>query len=579
MKIPADSRSLIPDARLLLDAHVVLGAAVLFLIVAIGGIDYDWGIVRLRLHAPSRPILVLLLASTARALIAWRSHGMTNLAGRLSTYAATRGLAALLAATVAVYAHYHVQVCGGLDSYGYVSASSLLASGTLKQAQPLAPLLPFKDAAKAAAPLGYVVGPDGQSQVPRFPLGLPAVMALLRIFGPKGPFFVPLLMGLATLVFAGLLGGEAGMPASSLFAAAIVAADPIFVDYLLQPMSDVPAVCWLTAAVWLRLERPRRWIAAGICGGMAILTRPALIVAVLGLLVVSVSFQPSARSRLRDTAWFGLTLAAFVIVQLIINASLYGSIRSSGYGSAADLFELSYAKFAANLFNFGRWLTYSHTPLVWLIWPVGLGVLWRRLWAWQVSAVALAAALPYFFYGVYNDWESTRFLLPGLVLVLILAARALSAVLAKLSSAPNAPSHLSALVFVVVGFICLAASHRFLTREGVYDYGRLEAKYELVGDWFQRHTSERTVVLSALHSGSIRLYGPRQTIRWDEIPPGMLAPTLRSLEGHGYEPYLALDLPSEPPLFADRFRSELGGLEIKPVARVRVVNIYRLEVQ
>ena len=39
------------------------------------------------------------------------------------------------------------------------------------------------------------------------------------------------------------------------------------------------------------------------------------------------------------------------------------------------------------------------------------------------------------------------------------------------------------------------------------------------------------------------------------------------------DPYLALDEPSEPPLFAERF----GGLprSAEPVARVRVVNIYR----
>jgi hypothetical protein len=124
-----------------------------------------------------------------------------------------------------------------------------------------------------------------------------------------------------------------------------------------------------------------------------------------------------------------------------------------------------------------------------------------------------------------------------------------------------------------VALICATASHRFLEREGIYRLPTLEAKYALVGEWFKRNTSERVVVLAGLHSGSIRLYGDRATIRWDEIPEMSLAPTLRSLISAGYEPYLALDLPSEPPLFEKRPLAQPISLE--QVARVRVVNIYK----
>jgi hypothetical protein len=113
-----------------------------------------------------------------------------------------------------------------------------------------------------------------------------------------------------------------------------------------------------------------------------------------------------------------------------------------------------------------------------------------------------------------------------------------------------------------------------LDREGIYRLPTLEAKYELVGEWFKRNTSERVVVLSGLHSGSIRLYGDRATIRWDQIPEYSLSATLRSLISAGYEPYLALDLPSEPPLFEKRFLTQ--SLNMEQMARVRVVNIYKL---
>ena len=37
---------------------------------------------------------------------------------------------------------------------------------------------------------------------------------------------------------------------SGLFAAVLVAVDPLFAAYAIQPMSDVPATCWLLAALW-----------------------------------------------------------------------------------------------------------------------------------------------------------------------------------------------------------------------------------------------------------------------------------------------------------------------------------------
>jgi len=220
----------------------------------------------------------------------------------------------------------------------------------------------------------------------------------------------------------------------------------------------------------------------------------------------------------------------------------------------------------ANVSNFGKWLTYSHTPLFWLLWPGALFVLRHDRWARQLSAVGAAAAAPYLFYIVFDDWESPRFLLPSIALITILSVRAASGAMRALGA-------LGALGAVVIAFACATASHRFLEREGIYRLATLEAKYALVGEWFKRNTSERVVVLAGLHSGSIRLYGERVTIRWDQIPEQSLTATLRSLIAAGYEPYLALDLPTEPPLFEKRFITQ--PIHAEQIARVRVVNIYK----
>jgi hypothetical protein len=348
-----------------------------------------------------------------------------------------------------------------------------------------------------------------------------------------------------------------------LLSAGLLAFDPIFAMYAIQPMSDVTATFWLIAAVWIGLRKPGSGsvtdgLAAGVCAGMAVLTRPALAPAAITLVAVTADFRP------RFMAFAG-TVLAFISAQAALNVALYGSPTSSGYGTTSHMFELSRARFGQNVWNFGKWLTYSHTPLFWLLWPGALFVLRARRWAWQISAVAAAAAAPYLFYIIFDDWQSPRFILPAISLVLMLSAIALGQVLPDWKLRP--------LVLAGIAVACAVSSHRFLEREGIAQLATLEAKYPLVGEWFRKNTSERVVVLAGLHSGPIRFYGDRQTIRWDQIPERALSATVASLIAQGYEPYLALDAPSEPLLFAERF----GGLPInaQPVARVRVVTLYK----
>jgi hypothetical protein len=563
--------------RKLLDAAIVLLAAVLLLIIALGGIDYDWGILRIRLHSLSRPLLLLCAALGLRA---W-------LAAVDASYIATRGMLALLLAAAAIYATYQVRVCGGLDSYGYVSTSALIAEGRLTQPQPLAAYLPFDSASSAVAPLGYVAGPGGHTEVPRFSLGLPILMAGFRIFGPMGPFYVPLLMAYVTMVLAFLIANDAlnaGRTVSCamvfpLLAAVLVAVDPLMVDYGMQPMSDIPAACWLLAAVWLRgivhrpssiVHRPSsivsdgRWtsVLAGVCAGMALLTRSALLPAVVAVGLVWLD-RP-----VKETIRYAATLLVFVVLQMAINMTLYGGAFKSGYGPASYMFELSSNRLGANLANFGKWLTFSHTFVIWLLWPASMLILRNRKWAWQISAVAAAAAAPYLFYLVFDDWESSRFVLPAILLVLILAATALGELLARFRS-PLVPTF--ALVLAVV---CAAASHRFLQRQDVYRLWDFEAKYALVGEWIDLHLPPKAVVFAGQHSGSIRYYGHRQTIRWDQIPEDKMSATLHNLQAAGYEPYLALDVASEPPRFESRFRQD-PAVRTEQIGRIRVVNFYR----
>jgi hypothetical protein len=356
-----------------------------------------------------------------------------------------------------------------------------------------------------------------------------------------------------------------------LLAAVLVAVDPLMVHYGMQPMSDVPAACWLLAAVWFGgIVQRRSTFLSGVCAGMAFLTRPALLPAAVAIGVVTLD-RP-----LKDSIRYAGVLFAFIVLQMAINVVLYGSMRTSGYGPASYMFELSAARLLANVVNFGKWLTYSHTFLIWLVWPLSMWVLRKRKWAWQLSAVGAAAGVPYLFYLVFDDWEAGRFVLPSILLVLILAAAALGELFAP-SNAPFVPAWRRALIPIgtlAVAFACAAASHLYLQRQDVYRLRDVEAKYPLAGEWIDAHLPPRAVVFAGQHSGSIRYYGHRQTIRWDQMPPDKMSVSLHNLAAAGYEPYLALDVASEPPLFSERFRQD-SAVRVEQIGRVRVVNFYR----
>jgi len=297
---------------------------------------------------------------------------------------------------------------------------------------------------------------------------------------------------------------------------------------------------------------------------MTVLTRPVLLPAVVVFLLVSTD-----RRRLPFALTRAATVLAFLLLQVWLNVTLYGTATMSGYGSASHMFDLSAPRLAANLSNFWKWSMYSGTALLWLAWPASLAVLRHERKAWELSAIGAAAAAPYLFYLVFDNWDALRFLLPTIVLALILCARALARVFSMTRSVqPWRPVATFGLALV-----CAFTSRQFLQREGIGQNQSMEAKYPLVGEWFRNNTSDRAVVLSSLHSGAIRMYGERQTIRWDYIPANALNQTVERLVDSGYEPYLALDLPSEPPLFEERFGSE--SVSAEPVARVRVVNIYK----
>src|SRR4029079_19639297 len=156
----------------------------------------------------------------------------------------------------------------------YISQSQLWAEGRLIAADPLAPLA--KDLGVAVAPLGYPLSLTGEGLVSTYPPGLPLVMAFAqRLAGREAVYAVVPLFGGLTVWMTYLIGVRVADGRTGLVAALVVTFSPLFMFHTFEPMSDIPATAWWTAA-WAMALAPGRWSAfgAGVSVAAAVLTRP-----------------------------------------------------------------------------------------------------------------------------------------------------------------------------------------------------------------------------------------------------------------------------------------------------------------
>jgi hypothetical protein len=502
----------------------------------------------------TRPAALLAILGLCRAGALWRARGTSGLLQRGCDQLGRAGLATIVMLMGALGLRALVDACGGLDSHGYVSTAHALLSGHLVVPQPIAAWLPLERPMESLAPLGWVPAVDGRAIVPRFPLGLPLVMAAFEaVAGRGGPFYVAPVLAAATVALVFVLARRAGGARAAGLAAALVAAHPLFFTYAIQPMSDVPATFWVVLAVALLYRDRQLPVLAGLAAGMAILTRPPLALAALVL-------APFSANRAR----FAAGVLPFVGLFLATNTVLYGRPLSSGYGASADLFALHIVP--RNMAVYGKWLLIVNTPLLIALLAAAVRFVDRRFFILCVAVFA-AVSLPYLFYVFEaDDWEMLRFLLPGLVLLLTLAAIAAAALAERYLPAPAVPIAVLALAAGVA-----AVSYGFLRDRNVFRLYLAESKYPAVASWIEQNSPPDAIVLAALHSGSVRHYSGRTTLRWDQIPPERLAPTISAAAARNRAAFLVLDGDTERAEFTRRFGGN-PGVDIAFVDRVQ--NVY-----
>ena len=460
------------------------------------------------------------------------------------------------------------------DQYGYVSQAQLWLKGSLITPQPLAAVAPWPNPEWTLSPLGYRPGPQPATIVPTYAAGLPLIMAgLSAIFGEFGAFLAVPLLGSVAIFTAFVLGRRFAGPMCGLMSAALLLTSPIFLFQLKEPMSDVPVTAWwLLAVVLIARSTPAAVFGAGLAGTAAILTRPNLVPLAALLWIVILSYPADRfRTRFRNAMLFASGIIPGCLAVGLLNRFLYGSPLASGYGSVPAMF--SAAHFWPNLTRFAQWLIESETPFI-LLAPVALFLALRRSGdqpgegadlprnakrlAYLFVGFSLTLYACYAFYLPFDNWTFLRFLLPAIPLLLILC----SAAVLHLSARRASPLTNS---IVAAGFLLLIAWRWDAT--GLRPREATDRRWAVMGEFVRDELPQNAIVVSLLHSGSVRYYSGRLTLRWDWLPAEWLERSLTFLTARGYHPYLLIE-EWDRSEFIDRFSgaTKLGSLDWPPVA-------------
>ena len=465
---------------------------------------------------------------------------------------------------------------GGADSFGYLNQAYDWASGELPRAHRIPLELPFEESDVMQIPLGYRNGPEPHTMVPVYAPGLPLIMAVFLLAGACGPFFVVPLSAIAFTWFTYRLGDRAGGRVVGLVAAVLLVTSPTVLYQTLWPMSDVPAGAAWTAALWLSLYDSRRRVAAaGAATALGLLIRPNLSLVVL-VPLAQVLLAARGRERVVRGALFSLLPGLVVVGIAFLNTLWYGAPQNSGYGAAAEIYHAS--NIWPNIWLNAGWLRESETvgvliALLALVPFVARGTEARviRLCA----ALFLATCAAYAMYMQFGVWWYLRFLLPAGGALAVMAAAGL------VSIARASPRPFGQLAFVVLLCVAVSARLAFAADKGAFGRWRAgERRYVDIGEFIAGNLPRNAALFSSQHSGSLRFYTGRHTLRIDWVKPEFARDVVPALERAGYHPYLVID-GFEAPKVREQFglaanaplpwpirarMSKLGGLTVFDMA-------------
>ncbi len=382
-----------------------------------------------------------------------------------------------------------------------------------------------------------------------------------RVAGRGAAFWIVPLAGAVLVLTTYGLGRRLGDPLAGLIGAWLVATSPVVLLLLMQPMTDVPvAAAWSTAWFFLLGSSWRSAAAAGLATALAILIRPNLVplAAILGAWYLLRRPRAGASRfgvpALGAFAWYTGMAAIGAVATAAINRRLYGSPFVSGYGDLAALF--GWAHVLPNLRSYTAWLVEAQTPLA-LAGVLAVAAPLRRFWPGVADRrILLISGLfvlvlwaQYVAYLEFDDWSYLRFLLPCWPILMI----GMGGVALAIARGHGSPGR----VLAVAGLLlCLGVyEYRLAGRSGAFTLWRVDRAPVLVARRVRDLTEPNAVVFSMFHSGSLRYYGGRMTLRFDLLDQAWLDRSVAWLSARGAHPYLLVN-DWEIPQFLARFPAQ-----------------------
>ena len=568
-------------ARIFAVVAVIAGAWAAFTAWTGGGV-WQIGSVVVTSRTPWRPLILAILATAASLWLAgaaWR-QAMTDRtvrwgaaarataagAGRLVPSASI--LALVLAGGVAASGWaYGSKTASGPDSFAYVSQAALWRTGRLDIPIPLASRAPWPDAATTFAPFGYRASVDGRAIVPITAPGVPMMMAALQALAGHCAAFLVTPLSAALLVWITfVIGRQIHSTVVGLAAAWLVATSPAFLFMLMWPMTDIAAAAAAAAMTTGLLRggiRPVMW--AGVAAAAGILIRPNFVVVAAAagawLVIDALVEGPDRRTRLARVGVFSLLIVPGIAVTAWLNTRWFGSALSSGYGTTGEL--LSVDRVLINASRYTSWIVEtSPLALAGLVaLTVPISAIWGGRAGWRAPLLfvftAAATTSIYLVYQSFTDWWYLRFLLPAWPALWLGAA----VLLVGATTRWRAAFGLGILITLVTGVAGIQLSRE----RGIVGLG--EERYVSVANLVAASTEPNAVILTWQHSGTVRYYGGRETVRFDLLDAAWLDRTIAWLQARGRHPYVLVE-DWELPLFRERFAAAntAGRLDFQPAA-------------
>jgi len=237
--------------------------------------------------------------------------------------------------------------------------------------------------------------------------------------------------------------------------------------------------------------------------------------------------------------------AALVVVAIaVLNSYWYGAPSNSGYGAAANLY--AWPNVWPNVKLYAGWLMMSESPIV-VIAAAGLAIgsaagVDRRV-TWLCAAMSVLTFASYVAYFQWDAWWYLRFLTPAAGAFAVLIACGFKALSRAL------PLPYGRIAATVAFAVFLAARFRFMEDNvDVRTIVAAERRYVDVGEYVANTLPSNAALFSMQHSGSLRLYSGRLTLRFDWIQPDEARGAPALVERAGYHPYLIVDDTEQPQL-------------------------------